>query len=487
MGKALTKQKVARNVVLSVAVQAISIIIGFVLNLIVPKFISEYDYAYWQTFLLYSGYLGVFHFGFLNGFVLRYAQYDYDELNLRSIRSQYLTIMLIDFVISIGLFIAAFVLFTGPNRAVCILLSFTTCIEITFSFLSFSFQTTNRIRQYAMYTVVYRALYCILVLACIGMGLLEFWWFCIVYLLADLVVIVYFGLKYSRGFFIGPFLPSDELKQELKETLSAGVWLMISAYAANFLIGSGKMVIQWFWDAYVFGKISLAFSLCSFVLQFVHAVSIILFPSMKRMKQEQLPKMYMQIRECLSPLLLCSLLCFFPGSVILEMWLPKYAQSIGYLGVLMPIIIYTSKTSLLTNNYLKAYRKEKQLLVINVSVVIVSFLLFFLVGSVIKDIYLLLAAVVMMLMIRSIISEIAVMRLIGRTFYFDLVLEFVMTIAFIAATTQLGRWEACLAYVAALMVYCILKRKALASLYRQVVRALKGKKRKPAPAQEAHD
>lgn len=468
MSKMMTGKKVAKNMILSVTAQAVSLMIGFILNLIVPKFISEYDYSYWQTFLLYSQYLGIFHFGFLDGFVLRYSKDDYNELDKKSVRTQYLTVMLMDLFISVVLLILAFVVFSGVNRTICILLAFTTCIEITFSFMSFTFQTTNRIKEYVIYTIVYRVLYCVLILICLLVGFSNYYWFCVTYLLADLAVIVFFGLRYNKDLFIGPLLSHKKLKQELKTTLSAGVWLMISSYAANFLVGSGKMVIQWFWDELVFGKISLAFSLCNFVLQFVTAVSVVLFPSMKRMEEDKLPAMYVQIRNAISPLMFFALILYFPGSLILSWWLPKYTESIVYLGILMPIIIYTSKVSLLTNNYLKAYRKEKILLMINLSIVVVSFLLFLLLGYFVRNIQILLIAIVLAIMLRSIISEIVVMRIIKENIYWDFLLEFVLTVAFIIGAMFLNLWYACAVYAVAFIIYCIFKRKAIISLGKQM-------------------
>lgn len=160
----------------------------------------------------------------------------------------------------------------------------TVCIEITFNYISFTFQITNRITHYVAYIAVYRVIYCLLVLGCLAAGQSSYIWFCLVYLAADVAVILFFGLRYSRRLLVGSMVPRARLLPELRTTLSAGVWLMLSSYAANFLVGSGKMVIQWRWGLLVFGKVSLAFSLTSFFLQFVTAISVVLFPSIKRME-----------------------------------------------------------------------------------------------------------------------------------------------------------------------------------------------------------
>ena len=89
MALGVTGKAVAKNMSLSVLVQAVSTMAGIVINLVVPKFIDTYQYAYWQTFLLYMQYVGFFHFGLIDGLVLRYSQFDYEELDKDSVRSQY--------------------------------------------------------------------------------------------------------------------------------------------------------------------------------------------------------------------------------------------------------------------------------------------------------------------------------------------------------------------------------------------------------------
>lgn len=461
MAAPLSGKRIAKNVTMSVMAQVVSVLVGFVLNLVVPKFIDEYDYSYWQTFLLYSQYLGILHFGLMDGIVLRYAQYDYEELDKKSVRSQYLGIMAVDFVLSLGLLIWSLSVLEGVNRVIGILLACTTCIEITYNYISFTFQITNRISRYVSYIAVYRMIYCVLVLSCLIAGLRQYYWFCIVYLAADLAVILWFGLRYSRELMVGRLLPAKFLFEELKKSISVGVWLMLSSYAANFLVGSGKMMIQWRWGALTFGKISLAFSLSSFVLQFVTAISVVLFPSMKRMDPERLPDMYCKIRRAISPLMFLALIFYYPGCVALELWLPKYAESLRYLGILLPIIIYTSKVSLLTNNYLKAYRKERTMLIINIGAVSLGIILFLICAWIINILTVLLCAIVFTIMLRSVVSEIVVMKMIHTRLWKEFAIELAMTALFIGSTFLLSRWQGCLVYVVCLCVYFVIQRKEL--------------------------
>lgn len=470
MPKQITGKSVAKNITLSVLVQAVSLVVGFVMNLIVPKYIDEYQYSYWQTFLLYAQYVGILHFGLIDGIVLRYSQYDYEELDKKAVRSQYVAVMFIDALISIALFASAFLFFSGVNRIIVILVSIVVIPSITHNYVSFTFQTTNRISKYAQYIMLDRCLYCGLVIACLLLGYKNAYWYCVAYISAHFISIFIFGFRYSSKLFFGKLLPLKELKTDLAKTIAAGVWLMIASYSANLVVGFGKMIVQWRWDELTFGKVSLAYSLTTFVLHFVTAISVVLFPSIKRLDPEKLPNLYKSIRNGISPFLLLALICYFPGSYILKLWLPKYAASIVYLGILLPIIVYTSKVSLLTNNYLKAYRKEKTLLVINLASVAFSFVLFLFIAYVIKNLYALLFAIVGVIMLRSIVSEIVVAKIINVKMSFDIILEVIITNFFILCTILFSRTIGCLLYMLALVIYFIIKRKSIAMLLSKAAR-----------------
>ena len=78
MKNKLNGKTIAKNTTISVLAQFISLITSLIINLIVPKFLNEYAYSYWQTYFLYASYVGILHFGLLDGLVLRFSQFDYD-------------------------------------------------------------------------------------------------------------------------------------------------------------------------------------------------------------------------------------------------------------------------------------------------------------------------------------------------------------------------------------------------------------------------
>lgn len=456
----MQKKQIAKNIGLSVSAQAVSFAVSLLTGLVVPKFIDEFQYAHWQAYILYVGYVGILHFGIIDGLVLRYARYDYDQLDRKAVRSQFHILLLLDTIIAVFVGAIFQLTSTGYMKEVSLYVAIGIVTKNLFTYSSYQLQMTNRIKHYAGVVVSQRFLYGILVVGLLLLKVNNFAWYCIADLFCDIVATAYaFGC--SKELYIGRDL---EKRAAVKETLvsaSAGVFVLIANWSSNLLIGSGKMIVQWHWDELLFGKMSFAFSISNLFLTFVSAISIVLFPSLKRTNPEELPGLYMKIRSAVSPVLFVVLLFYFPGSWILSKWLPKYQTSLVYLGILLPIIVYTTKVNLLTNNYLKAYRKERLMLYINLFSIAIGIGLYSLSAFGFDNITMLLICIVAVLMMRSILSEIAVTRLIHIRLYKEFIIEGIMTVVFLVCANYLSLWKGFLAYAAVVMIYLFFYRENL--------------------------
>lgn len=472
MPKSISTKKIAKNVSMSIAAQLVSLFTSFALGFIVPKFISELDYSYWQVFVLYISYVGILHFGLLDGLVLRYSQYDYDELDKSRIRSQFQFMIGFISIIALACCVYACVFLETVSANILVLVAIAMLTKNTFTYTSYSFQITNRIGKYATLVIIQRAIYAIAVILMLFLGLDRYYWFCIAEILGDFAGFIV-GVVINKELYFGKGLVFREMLREARINISAGFNLVIANFASSFIIGGAKMVIQWRWDALVFGKVAFSFSVTNLFLTFVTAISVVLFPSLKRTDKSRLPSLYLDIRNIVSPLLFIVLLAYFPMSAILEVWLPKYTESLVYLGVLLPTIIFSSKVSLLTNNYLKAYRKERVMLIINVITVAFSFLSSLVCAYVLNNLNLLLYFVVAAIMLRSIASEIVVSKIIGMVIDKDFLIELVLTIWFIIVVQKFSLLVGMILYFVAVVIYLISCRSEIKRLIGTVLKKSK--------------
>ena len=159
MGKQISTKKFVSNIALSVAAQIVSVLVSFVMGLIVPKFIDEFSYAYWQLYILYAGYVGVLHFGLLDGIVLRYGAYDYDELDKKRIRSQFTCLLLTTALIGVIVASVSLGVMQGERSIVFVLVAVSIVLKNITTYNSYIFQITNRISRYVIITIAQRLAY----------------------------------------------------------------------------------------------------------------------------------------------------------------------------------------------------------------------------------------------------------------------------------------------------------------------------------------
>lgn len=61
---------------------------------------------------------------------------------------------------------------------------------------------------------------------------------------------------------------------------------MLSNVLSHFILGSGRMIVEYVWDVEAFAKLSFAVSISMFFLAFVSQLGMVLFPLLKNMNSE---------------------------------------------------------------------------------------------------------------------------------------------------------------------------------------------------------
>lgn len=460
MAKEITGKKVASNVTISLLVQVVSLAVGFVLNLIVPKFIEIHQYAHWQTYVLYVSYVGVLHFGLLDGIVLRYSQYDYEELDKARIRSQFKILLLSTGAISlIGVLVGSLII-GNTDGIIVLLVSVGIVSKNLYTYNSFSFQITNRIKKYAVAVLTQRLVYGVMVITLLALGVQDFYWYCIADLLGDLGAS---GIStvFNKGMYFGKGLTFSEALKEYRINVKAGIILLFANWSAMLLSGGAKMFIQWRFDELAFASVAFAFSISSFLLTFINAISVVLFPSLKRIDESKLAETYTKIQKVLTPLLITALTFYFPACYVLNLWVPQYGSSLIYFGLILPTIVSSSKVSLLTNNYLKVYRKEKALLAINLVCAVLGFISFGICAYIIGSIQAVIISLICVIFLKATLSELEVYKTIGKKAKFEQIIELFMTVGFITVVTLLPMAEGFLVWLGIVIIYLLFNIKSI--------------------------
>lgn len=437
----------------------VSLLVSTLVVLIVPKVIGIEEYGYWQLYLFYSSYVGFMHFGWNDGIYLRYGGEEYRELDKRLFFSQFYMLVFSQIIITVIISGIAITFLSDLNR-VFILQMTALCMLITNAryMLLFVLQATNRIKEYAQITMFGRILYLSLIVLFLLIGIREYKLMVIADLFGRFISLTY-AMYCCKDIVFQKISNFYFSFREVVDNIRVGIKLMFANIASMLIIGTVRFGIERSWDVTTFGKVSLTLSASNFMMLFINAVGIIMFPILRRTDAKNLPSIYITMRDFLMVILLGTLIMYYPFKVLLSGWLPKYAESLMYMALVFPMFVYEGKMALLINTYLKTLREEKLMLKINLVSLILSLIVTAVSTILFKNLDLAIASIVILLAFRSVLAEIFLSKILSISLYKDIILELILTSIFMLTGWFINSWLIVYVYGTAYLMYLIIKRK----------------------------
>lgn len=456
------------NFSMALSANLTSLLVTSIVVLVLPKVVGVEEYSYWQLYLFYSAYVGFLHLGWNDGIYLRYGGREYNDLNKSLFFSQFYTLLVSQTVIALIIYMVSFSITEDRNRMFIFqMIALALIIVNTRFMLLFVLQATNRIKENARVTIIDRVVFIFLICLLLLFGVKNYE----LMIVADLVSKT-FSLLYAM-FCCKEivFVKVSKFYFTLKETIdniSVGIKLMFANLASMLIIGVVRFSIERTWDVVTFGKVSLTLNLSTLMMTFINAVGIIMFPVLRRTNEKNLSSLFFTIRDSVMVILLGILTLYFPIKKIMSLWLPQYADSLIYLALLFPIFVYEGKFSILISTYFKTLRKEKLILRVNLATLILSFLITYISTQIFKNLEITVLSIVILLIFRSIIAEIALANILEIPKYKDIFLELTLIVYFIWISWTFDTPVTMIAYAMAYIIYLIVKRKEILSTIRNL-------------------
>ena len=446
-------RNILENITYTFTANILTMLISIIMTLILPKFLGVTDYSYYQLYIFFISYVGFFHFGWIDGIYLKIGGMEYNDLEKSNYVTQFWMLNVLEIIIAA--IISIFALFTIKNiDKSFVLISTSVCGVITIlrTYLLFILQSTNRIKEYAKYTRVDRFIYFALVIVFLFLGFKNYKIILYIDVFSKLVALVLCANK-MKDIVFGKLNISKNTLLEIFENISIGIKL------STLIIGVVRFGIQKNWDIETFGKISLTLNISNLLMTFINAVAVIMFPLLRREEESNLPKIYVILRNTLMIFLYMMLIFYYPLKLILSTWLPQYADSLRYMALLFPICIYESKMSMLINTYLKSFRKEKSMLIINTISLILSLILTILSVFILNNLTWAILSIVFLLGFRCVIGELVLTKIMNILIYKDIILETVLTAIFIISSWFINNMFCSIIYTCFYSIYVFIKRK----------------------------
>lgn len=451
-------KSVTKNISYTLSSNLLSLLVSMLITLFLPRVLGVESYGYYQLYLFYVSYVGFLHFGWCDGIYLRYGGDRYKELDYPLFRGQFYSLFFSQLIISI--IFTTFILFSSGLDSDKIFILMCTMLNIIIlnlrTFSVFVLQATNRMKDYSIIVISDRILYIIMVFSLLLFGIKTFYLYIICDVLAKLFSLFLSMVKTHD--ITKPIRPITWDMSEIFTNIKVGINLMLANVASILIIGIVRFGVQIGWDISTFGKVSLTLSISNMLMVFVNAVSLAIFPLLKRENKDNYVNIYNLTRTVLMPVIFIVLLSYYPLKLILGVWLPEYSESIRYMAIVFPMVVFEAKTSLLTNTYLKALRKEKLILRINILTVIFSVILTFIIINLIHNLTLAMFLIVFLLALRSTLSELVLAKFLDVSIIRQLILEILLVLLFIYANWNFSISVSFILYTISLVVYLYLNK-----------------------------
>lgn len=448
-----------KNMSYTISSNLISFIVSTLVILIIPKLIGVEDYGYWQLYIFYAAYVGILHFGWNDGIYLRFGGEEFNNLDKRLFFSQFIQLLITQLFVGLLIWMGSILFISDINREfIAQMISILVIIANIRLMFFFILQATNRIKAYAMLTILDRIVYISLIITFLLFGVRDFKFM----IIADLV-----GKFLSLGYAL--YLCKDIVFNKISkfyftisetiENISVGIKLMFANLASILIIGIVRFGIERTWDVATFGKVSLTLSISSMMMLFINAVGVVMFPILRRTNKDQLAKIYLTMRDFLLVILLGILIIYYPFKTFMVAWLPNYAESLLFTALVFPMFIYEGKMGLLINTYLKTLRREKIMLKINLITMVLSLVMTYISTQILGNLNMAILNIIILLVIRSILAELYLAKELNIKVKRDVFLEISLTIVFILTGWFIDSWITLLIYGTTYLFYLIIKRK----------------------------
>lgn len=398
--------KIFRNILTVVSSNFLLLILGLVMSFVIPLLTSVENYAYWQLYLYYSGFVGFFMLGFNDGINIRYAGNNIENLS-KSLFNLFFKIVLVMSGISSIICMVMVLLFPIEFNQKLTLV-FVTINIIIFNIHGFCVhinQMTMRFKYYSIANVMERTLFVLSVPIFYFLDS-KYYWIIILNLICRLIALIY-NLCTIKDLI---FNKEDTAKisenfEEVKENYKAGFPLMLASVFAMLMTTVPRIIVERNFEIVEYGYFAFGYSTLNIAVQLISAMSVVFYPSLKSLNSASYGKLYKDIKFGFMIISLLLLIVYYPVNLIVQVVFIKYINVLEYLYLLFPIVIFQSFNSLITANFSRLKRLEKTYLYNNAISLLLNFAITNIVATNTHNIRMILVASLVCMMIWMLSSE----------------------------------------------------------------------------------
>lgn len=332
-----------KNIIKVLISQTVMVLSGIITGFVIPKILGVNGYGMYKLFTMYFSYTSLLHFGFIDGFLLKYGGKRFDDLDKLKMRLISKFYILFQSVISLMFILIGLIFLKSDIRFIVILLGINTlCVNVT-SYYQFISQATERFKELSTRNIITSS---IKIVIAIVLGFLfiitkEYSSYQLYILLITLTdgIMLFVYLNTYKDITIGKSLPFKNGKALVFSLFKKGIVLTIAYQIGHLIFIFDRQFVSWFFDDITYSIYSFAYSIITIFTTLIKTISTVFFPLLKRLPKDEVINIKENMNKTMSIVSSFLLLSFFPLVLIIKYMLPEYFSSVKTLMVVYPSLI----------------------------------------------------------------------------------------------------------------------------------------------------
>lgn len=374
--KSITNKTFFKNIAIVIISNLFSAVAGILIGFIIPKILSVNDYGYYKTFTLYSTYIGLLHFGFIDGIYLKFAGQSYEELDKEKFRTYTRFLMLMETAFTVTLLGVSFFFLKTSTFFVLLFVALNIFLTNMSSYFEFIDQVTMRFTRRSIRKVLLSllnitsvvVLYLLWTYKNISIsGLLYIEITCLI----SALILLWYIFTYRKIIF-GRGAKFKEEKGNIISFFKVGILLLFATLVSQFIFAVDQQFVNIFFDTETYASYAFAYNMINVILIATSAISVVFFPTIKKLSKENLISQYNSINAFFLMFVAFCLVAYFPVDIIVRTFLSKYESSLLIFTIVFPGAVISSSITSIKYNCYKAFNHIKSFFFIALIVLAVS-------------------------------------------------------------------------------------------------------------------
>lgn len=360
----ILRSNAIKRIGFAVFAQGLYALLGIIISLVLPVYMSPGEYGKWQIYFFYSAYLNFIGLGYNDGVQLQLAGKEYGRLDFGLYRTSNRLLMVYGAFVT-AILISVALLLNAEYKGIYVLLFLSILPTLFFNIFNAFFVATNRSIVYNLSNFFYKLSFCV------GMVML---FVCdksdsrtvVVLDIAAKTLVTVLLLVIGYQLVVGRGSGIKAARQNIVDKSKSGMIIMATVLVSGLLPVAGRMIVEHQESIEAYGIYSFGISLLSIVLTFTSTLGIIIFPMIKKYSAEELGHNYRRLTGWYDALLFGILNFYFLGTQILTKIAPDYVSMLAYLPLLFAMCRSIGKLQLFMFPYYKYFAAERRYLCFNV-------------------------------------------------------------------------------------------------------------------------